>query len=365
MDQLDALRALAVGGVVLFHFASSRLWVLQWGGLGVYLFFVLSGFLITGILLRCRRLIHQREQSPWLTLRQFYVRRFLRIFPLFYFVLGVAWVLGFEDIRHAIGWHAAYLSDFYFCRRGQWVGPAAPFWSLAVEEQFYLVWPWLVLFLPQRWLLPVTAITLITGPLTRAWGVAHGWSGVAVQCFPLASVDALGLGAILAICAEQMPDHVGRIRAAALWLGLLLLAGSAVLRLKGGSAAAYAAVSLLACNLLFCWLVGSAADGFTGAAGRVLMFPPLILIGIISYGIYVYHDFAFLLAAKLHLRTHNHALNFAVALALAFLLPLASWYLYEKPINSLKRHFPYAITGRPGSNAGHQLRASGDLHIVG
>src|SRR5438128_2072898 len=78
-------------------------------------------------------------------------RGFLRRFPPYYLLLAVCLLAASPAIRQAVGWHAAYLSNFYFVRQGAVDGPAAHLWSLAVEEQFYLVWPWLILFLPRRW----------------------------------------------------------------------------------------------------------------------------------------------------------------------------------------------------------------------
>ncbi|HXE52334.1 MAG TPA: acyltransferase, partial [Tepidisphaeraceae bacterium] len=282
MTQLDALRAFAVAGVVAYHFLGARVALFRFGERGVDLFFVLSGFLITGILLRCRDLIHG-GQSPWLTVRQFYIRRFLRIFPLFYFVLALTWLLGFPDVRAAIGWHVAYLSDVYFFHRAQWQGGTSHLWSLAVEEQFYLVWPWLVLFLNRRALIPVTIGLILAAPITRAWGALHGWNDVSLRTFPLESVDALGLGALLAIGWREFPDRVTRLRMAALIAGILALLAVAVARLLHVPAV-HTIAEPLGFALIFCWLVGAAAVGFAGVAGRVLLFRPLLLIGTVSYG---------------------------------------------------------------------------------
>jgi len=345
MDQLDALRAFAVLAVLLCHFATSYVPVLWYGQYGVNLFFVLSGFLITGILLRCRRISFERSQSRFLTIRQFYVRRFLRIFPLFYFVLIVTWIIGIDDVRHAFGWHVTYLTDFYIFRRATF-GGASHFWSLAVEEQFYLLWPWAVIFLPFRWLLPVTAAAIGAAPITRMWGALHGWSFPSMRVFPVCSTDALGLGALLAICAERAPRMVPKLARMALRFGIALLALWLSLRRWHSAQVLNAAIFDLGCDLVFSWFVVSAAAGFTGAAGRLLTFRPLLLIGVISYGIYVYHVFAPELLIRAHLRSHSHTMNFGMDVAISFLLPLASWYCYERPINELKRHFPYALCTR-------------------
>lgn len=144
MPHLDGLRAFAVGLVIYSHWMPGHYqFKLPWGSAGVQLFFVLSGFLITGILLRCRTSVARLS-----ALRAFYVRRILRIFPLFYCVLLLAYVLNIEPVRETVFWHLPYLSNFYFFSIGRWDGDISHFWSLAVEEQFYLFWPAIVMFVP-------------------------------------------------------------------------------------------------------------------------------------------------------------------------------------------------------------------------
>src|SRR5262249_40880734 len=153
MPQLDGLRAVAVLAVVAHHTLPGPLVdALNPGAAGVRLFFVLSGFLITGILLGCRESMAQ--QGAGQALASFYARRFLRIFPLYYFALAVVLLAGVQEARDGAAWHLAYLSNVYGVRQG-WLGSLAHFWSLAVEEQFYLVWPALVLSLPRPWLGPL------------------------------------------------------------------------------------------------------------------------------------------------------------------------------------------------------------------
>ena len=141
---------------------------LPWGEWGVQLFFVLSGFLITGILLRCRG--DEDAGGKISRMRQFYVRRFLRIFPLFYAVLFAAALLNIRPVRETLLWHVSYLSNLQMALAGGWSGPVSHFWSLAVEEQFYLLWPCLILFLPRKYLLWAILIAIATAPdLQNSW----------------------------------------------------------------------------------------------------------------------------------------------------------------------------------------------------
>ena len=87
-------------------------------------------------------------------LRQFYARRFLRIFPLYYAVIIAGRIIHLNGYTETFGWNLAYLTNFYIVMKGEWIGAASHLWTLSVEEQFYIVWPWVVFFLPKRWLLP-------------------------------------------------------------------------------------------------------------------------------------------------------------------------------------------------------------------
>lgn len=126
MPQLDALRAFAVLGVMYQHFAPSQKWLqyLPLARLGVQLFFVLSGFLITGILLVARERIACGESRTF-ELRQFYARRFLRIFPLYYAVVLGGAIVGISGFRQPLFWHLAYLTNVQNAITGEWAGASA------------------------------------------------------------------------------------------------------------------------------------------------------------------------------------------------------------------------------------------------
>src|SRR5436309_1918792 len=144
VPQLDGVRALAVSLVVAEHYTHHEL-PLATGRTGVILFFILSGFLITGILLDAREWARAAGVPRPPVLRRFYGRRFLRIFPLYYASLAVLYAAGVPDVKGYAGWHLAYLSNVLFCRLGAWPAATAHLWSLAVEEQFYLAWPLAIL----------------------------------------------------------------------------------------------------------------------------------------------------------------------------------------------------------------------------
>jgi peptidoglycan/LPS O-acetylase OafA/YrhL len=345
--QLDALRALAVGGVLYAHaWHPPKLLDLPLGNWGVRLFFVISGFLISGILFRAR------DDAPssggvgrqW---RVFYVRRVLRIFPLYYATLAIAWLANIPDVRHEIGWHLLYLSNVYFVRLGEFGRWTGHFWSLSVEEQFYLVWPALALLLPRRALGPLILAAIGVGPLSR-WGLQSiNW--VAPWALAPAMFDSLGMGALLAWSQWRAGEGVGYVppwlRAAvrpALIAFLLLHFGKG--KLPHGWTFDFLFEDTAAA-VVYAWLVARAAAGWAGRTGRVLSWPPLTYLGRISYGIYMLQIFGWYVGLQLFSRLGvdsppelPKALLYS-GLTVGF--AALSWHFFERPINDLKRIFPY------------------------
>jgi peptidoglycan/LPS O-acetylase OafA/YrhL len=354
MPQLDSLRAVAVFLVMIHHFNRDWALGLPFGTIGVQLFFVLSGFLITDILLRARRRVETRQIEPAMAIKHFYIRRFFRIFPLFYLVLAVAWLAGAPDVRASLPWHLAYASNIYFARLGYFTDFVGHFWSLAVEEQFYLLWPFIILFTPRRWLFAVLVAAAAVGPLYRGVGGLLGiystvhW--IWLFAAPFANVDSLAAGGILAYLSVN--DRWVALRDRVVDAGLIVAVPLAlVLCLCVVNRIAFPGFDLARLTfentmwaLLFTWVIGRAARGFSGITGRLLELRPLLYLGKISYGLYVIHLFMLLglpsLFAQLNItypstRTGRFPLLVLATIALA----ACSWHLYEKPLNRLKDRY--------------------------
>jgi len=356
VPQLDGLRALAVSIVLLHHWVPE---VYQpahhLGRLGVLLFFVLSGYLITGILLQCRTWVRSGIESSAYALKQFYIRRFLRIFPLYYAILVAGWLLHERVLRETLIWHVSYASNIYFALRGHWQNPISHLWSLSVEEQFYLLWPALILCLPRR-VLPWTIIGLIiTAPLFRGLGSLAGFSPVAVWVLTPGCLDTLGAGALLAVvhhAPDQVPVWLRDKSRWLLWIGVTLLIGMMALGRVDGDDPLFLALYDSAAAMVFVFLVAKADKGMSGPFGRALEWRPLTYLGKISYGVYLLHLFvssAILKLANNFIDTHGsrHAIPlFFTYLAVTLLLASLSWRFLEAPLNDLKRFFPYR---RPAS----------------
>jgi peptidoglycan/LPS O-acetylase OafA/YrhL len=358
MAQLDGLRAIAVLFVLNHHFLSPnihfRLRPLldRAGNFSVRLFFVLSGFLITGILLKCRNDGRTNRPAIHSTLRQFYTRRFLRIFPLYYAVLFLAAALDLPQVRSELPWHTLYLTNIYYSWKGSWgIGPASHFWSLAVEEQFYLVWPLLILVVPRRALLGVIAGAFLAGPLFRILAIINQWNMPSWYYLTPANLDSLSAGALLAYASSRDLGSLtmrGRLEKLGIYFGLPLSAILFVIISKYDAGFVTWIVLDTAMALFFLWVVSGAARGFPGIFGVLLSHNPLRFIGRISYGVYVYHFFIIWILIPFAFRLSQKHPNFALYTA-SVIATLAmatfSFFAFEKPLNDLKRLFPYR--GRP------------------
>lgn len=357
IPELDGIRALAVWMVLCDHMVNGWpnapgalesipklvLFVLGHGWLGVDLFFVLSGFLITGILVDAR-------DTPYY-FRNFYARRFLRIMPLFYLVLGVMW-LCYDGGDRFFLISLLFLSNFnYFFGAPPPHGPAV-FWSLAVEEHFYLVWPLLVRYLSRRaltWL----GIAIVAGvPLLRFWAKARGMDPIGeIYSYTWFRIDGLAIGALLALWVRSRFVSVQNSLklAAGLVVAALVLtvAGIPLGAMQSGSVLRYTQVQLVFAAFLL------SAVALTGTLWtNPLRWGFLKLSGDLSYCIYLIHlgvgdAYVYLLTSQGILPQHiagpigSMLLRAAVVLSVTFGLAMLSQRYFERPILRLKRHFEY------------------------
>jgi peptidoglycan/LPS O-acetylase OafA/YrhL len=356
--QLDGLRALSVAAVAWSHWRT--VWnphpsIFPGAELGVETFFVISGFLITGILLDNRS-----EAARPSILRQFYIRRFLRIFPLFYLTILIGLLLQADSMGATWFWHVTYLCNIYFYLFG-WHGFLSHFWSLAVEEQFYFFWPLLMVFLPARILPAAILLSMLAAPLyAMDMNAFHpGVPGGSTASILMPScLGALGMGAFLAWALRNgMP-----MRTIKQWLLCLGLLGVGIWY-GCGCLALFKPVNRLAEDCILGWLVFSAAAGFGGVPGWFLSCAPLNYLGKISYGLYIIHNFATplcsntisLLGKPAWLTALYGVPTLRVLMFIVVTVGLASlsWFVIEKPINNLKHRFPY-----PGNLVSHGSTAS-------
>lgn len=363
MPQLDGIRAIAVLMVFVSHWIP---WAYQggfpWNNFGVDLFFVLSGFLITDILLQGRRYL-DAGQSLFHTVRQFYVRRVLRIFPLYYAVLIIYALSASAAVDPLTPWLWTYTVNlFRVLVDSNWEGPISHLWSLSVEEQFYLVWPWIILLTPRRFLVAVLLLSVAVGPTTKMLLAMYDVPERAIRFFTLSRLDTLALGGLLAYAMNLnglSATAKGRVAAWLLWAGLPVFCVVVGLRAAGIGSTKWMILELSSETLLCGWLVLQAAQGFEGPAGRMLASAPLVYLGRISYGLYLLHKPipSVLRACGVDTNAIPVGIGFFLYTGLAILVASLSWYLFEGPINSLKSRFPYRIGG--------SIRASGPALVAG
>lgn len=339
LPRLDGLRAVAVGGVLLEHFCPvSRITALSPGGAGVTLFFVLSGYLITRILLNYR----QKSISTKSAAIHFYTRRFLRLSPPYYLAIAIAVLFGIAGMRTKWWIPALYLTNFHIAFQGIWPGNADHFWSLAVEEQFYLLWFVVVVALPSRLFVPSVVFAISTSFVFRL-GV---WS---FSLSPLTTVLLLGhmatlaTGALIAY-AEIRPDY-GYFRRIFLSRQVLILSLIAFLAVSVSLPyVVFPRVVLypFSASIFFGCLVRQCAAQAPNIWLDWLSWRPLTHIGTISYGIYVYHLFiprnAFLAIAG-----RSGWAMFCLLVAASIVVAELSYFVIERPVLRFKNRFTVTL----------------------
>jgi peptidoglycan/LPS O-acetylase OafA/YrhL len=340
-QQLDALRAVAIAVVMLHHYINPPILV---SGFGVTFMFVLSGYFATTTLLKLRTQMADGRTDMGGAVKDFYIRRYLRIGPMYFLVLLVTALCNVEGARDSLPWNAFFLANVQTVVTGEWNGRFAPLWSLSFLEQFYLIWPFIILMLPRRRLVPILLCVAAVGP---AWRFICYWqdlSGINWCVSPLASCDAVGLGALLAVAKMKGvgEDVLPRLISAARWIGLP--GYIALLFAKGAHHQPWyteVIIPFLA-SLTFVWLADKASRGFSGVAGAIFDSPFLAQIGRMSYSIFLLHTFTELLLPHSGVlgRILDSNYRCLVLIPASILLANVSWYWIERPIMELRRRMP-------------------------
>lgn len=308
------------------------------GSYGVDLFFVLSAYLITELLDR------EKAATQSISLKSFYMRRILRIWPLYYFFLALAAAVPFLNPGHEFSLphvllFAVFLGNWSFYFLG-WAGYVAiPLWSLSVEEQFYLFWPPLVKRLSRRKLIAVAVGLVVVANLTRylaLWhhdGTRHIWTST------FAHLDSIGAGVLVSMWLNGKTPNLNIATRIA-----MLLAAVAALALRGHS------VGLEPVDRLYPWetiieypmVVLACAAILVAFLGMPIRAPTLEYLGKISYGLYVYHLTCVFVTDRL-LRGDSgivHAsLRIVVSLGMTIAVSALSYAVLEKPFLRIKRRF--------------------------
>ncbi len=378
---LDGLRGIAILLVLVCHivwmpialkgFPGRVIDLAGAGWVGVELFFVLSGFLITGIL------VDSKTAENYLS--SFYLRRALRILPLYYGTVFVAFILLPLLGRSGVPYLPRHLNPdqiWYWFYAGNWAWLwhhsyryFGLYWSLAVEEQFYFVWPWVVLMTSRHTLGKVCFLLLISAPILRAYLFIRGTPAEFIYPTTWSYVDTLALGALAALIVrdERWIQFFLPYVKSVFWLGLLgfILIGFINRNFDAFGATFIFGVLPISISFLALLLWALATTSSSSLIQNVLNMEWLRTYGKYSYAIYIFHgmlipfyynDVMVPLVGKfygspLHARFHRHrafglafigtlfALNLLVDCLIMLGVGKLSWWAFEGPINRLKDRF--------------------------
>lgn len=335
--QLDAIRGLAVLAVFVHNtdiYPSLHLGLIAANGwMGVDLFFVLSGLLITGIL------VDTKTNEGYF--KNFYARRCLRIWPLYYsailFMFVVVPLLGASEAqlvfsaRSSPWWaYPLFLQNFLVPVPTMATGLLGVTWSLAVEEQFYLVWPLVVRYCSESQLRRIALVVICVSPVLRLYLSLHK---VIIYSNTFCRLDGLMAGAFLALIVRSskfLPSKYLTVAWSTLFISVALALALDTLHLRW---IVFSFVSLAAVSFVYLGLFSK--QRFLQA---ILTNRLLVYIGTISYGIYVLEKIPLDVIRALHLERYP-LIAFLITAAATFILAVLSWNLLEKPCLKLKRLF--------------------------
>jgi peptidoglycan/LPS O-acetylase OafA/YrhL len=360
---LDGLRAISILCVIYAHLLWTPSFPFKFfaylvnpASLGVRMFFVISGFLITSILLK------EKEKTGSISLRKFYYRRTLRIFPAYYvflacvFLLALIGVIGLERSDYL------YTATYTFNLKGRqgtwWVGHT---WSLAVEEQFYLLWPLAVSRLRAMTLKRIALGFVFLAPIGRV--ILNMVSPAAFDHWYLALplvADPIGIGALLALYCQDA-RHKARLQALIsrpwVWVIPIMIVGIEALHNRPDFFPYPALLTGLfepIVNIGLAIIVARVTLISSGRAIRILSSPTLVAIGVLSYSLYLWQ---MLFLSPVPVRAFTFPLN----LVWVFVAATASFVLIERPFNALRKKSKPVAAGLVSETSSAELVPNGSL----
>jgi peptidoglycan/LPS O-acetylase OafA/YrhL len=352
---LDTYRFIAVFLVIMTHYLPSVLGKFAFSNMGVDMFFVLSGFLITEILIKSFAKSEIKSNSVKSRLKvffYFYVRRSLRIFPIYYLVIIFFFILGNNYVSQYPGYFFLYGVNYLIIHLHHWVEYFSHLWSLAVEEQFYIFWPLIISFFLHR-RLNVLLLTLIGASLLFLFITAGIRQNNLYLFHTFSAVSTLGTGAFLAwLKTQNKIAGWSKIKENATLVTLLIL-----ILIFNFVNIPYTFFALHVLHAAFSFIVLkiliTRENGFldTIFKNRVTSF-----LGKISYGLYLYNDFMpwlyrCLNGTETEMPLHiprilptpkNGIMMLGIHWMLLIIVSICSWYIIEKPLSNLKKYFSYS-----------------------
>ncbi|KAA6438650.1 acyltransferase [Dyadobacter flavalbus] len=358
--QLDGIRFIAIALVLIDHlFVAVN--VIPFGALGVTIFFVLSGFLISRILLKSKEKTFGTPGGFKKYLRKFLIRRTIRIFPVYYLTIFLLYIFNVPPVRDKLAWLALYGTNIYMAFNKTWMGSVDHLWSLAVEEQVYLFFPFLIFFIPKRKLVPVLGMM---GILSLAFRFVYFFmrkdftsdDWIVTYVSTPACLDSFALGGLMAWMQLYKNDFFIKLfnKSWPVLIGLLVwvLLQFWAKTFENKSNFAFVVLDRTVSSAFGFFLIGRAVMGYNGLMAAFLENPVSIYLGKISYGLYLYHNFVYnhFHSGPTHptVRLFNKIYQYIpdlrgsvtfealVVIALTIAAASISWHFFEKPINAIK-----------------------------
>jgi len=352
--QLDGIRCFAVISVIIGHWVAwdTENIILKntpWGH-GVILFFVLSGYLISNILFESKEKILINQISFIHSLKIFYTRRFLRIFPAYYMLLFYLFYINHANTREIFPWLMTFSSNILQCKTGNYIGDFNHFWSLAVEEQFYILWPFVILLSNQKHVFKIILAFLALAFLSRSisfFVFKDNW--MISSYFTLNQFFPLCLGAFLAYVKRYNLYWKKIFENKIAWLiALLSYSGFFYLaKYNLNSSFLFGIFDEYLFSIVCAFIIYKASgNGFRFLIGYLLHHEIVVFIGKISYGLYLYHLFVIgffwnYISPNFGVSISDKHMVWLLYFITLFLITLFSYYFIEKPANCLKRFFKY------------------------
>ena len=338
--QFDGLRCFAVLFVLCYHWLPHTLGIQlsTFWGCAINFFFVLSSYLITMVLFSAREKGVTLGVSRYKVMGVFLLRRTIRIFPAYYFFLLLALLVPTvsSEIWHNAGAYFGYVTNYHIYESGHFHPALAHIWTLAVEEQLYLLWPLLILFVPNRHLLKTLFFFIICAVVNRFF-FYNGASDVGQAILTQNCIDAFAIGAVLAYKRQFATEGEKKLIKWFFNAGLIaaLVLGSYIIITE------WYYLSFVFNRLLFALvsvkIIEGAADGYKNIIGKVLEWKPIVAFGRMSYGIYLYH----------------------------LLVPVAFWKLYNSIMYHGRMHYAsFFEQHQSGFDAFEKILASGISCLV-
>ena len=348
---LDSLRFFSVFAVMIAH------WI-QWKWQnpiltkipfvhGVTVFFVLSGYLITRILLEVKEENKLHGEKWHYSLKQFYIRRFLRIFPIYYLLIFSLFIIDYQNTKEILPWLVTYTSNIYQSIYNIFIGDFSHFWSLAVEEQFYLFWPILIFLVKQKRLLHLILACIAFSLLTRTYLFFFVGKWMATAYSTPSCMNSLGIGALLAYISIYEKQVMNRISNFSILLVVLLVyITQFVVRVQYKLDWMYEIFDDFLFSILIAIIISRIlTNKLSSLSKKFLENKCFIYAGKISYGLYIFHmfihNFFRYLSGKIGWNSPNMYWDFIIFFGLTILVAHISWITIEKPLLRIKSKFNY------------------------